>query len=126
MNRLWIGIGVLTVLLAMGIGLLFVSLHFHEEFSHDLKSAGHSAMAGNWADAEKQLAQGREKWQTYQRFLAASTDHEPVEQIQQLFSQLEIFQNRQMDVEFASACFALAELSEVITETHNLRWWSIL
>ena len=126
MNRLWIGVGVLVVLLAMGIGLLLVSLNFHEDFSHNLKAAGYAAMAGNWADAEKKLAHSREKWQTYQQFLAASTDHEPVEQVQQLFSQLELFQTRQMDVEFASACFALAELSEVITETHNLRWWSIL
>ena len=126
MNRLWIGIGVLVLLLAMGVSLLAVSLNFHEDFSHDLKSAGHSAMAGNWADAEKQLAQGREKWQAYQQFWAASTDHEPVEQVQQLFSQLELFQNRRMDVEFASACFALVELSEVINEAHSLRWWSIL
>ena len=126
MNRLWIGIGVLAVLLAMGISLLFVSLNFHEDFSQNLKAAGRSAMSGNWEDAEKKLAHSREKWQNYRRFWASFTDHEPVEQIQQLFSQLELFQTRRLEVEFASACYALAELSEAIDESHNLRWWSIL
>ena len=126
MNRLWIGIGVLVLLLAMGVSFLVVSLNFHEDFSHNLKAAGRSAMAGNWADAEKKLAHSKEKWQAYQQFWAASTDHEPVEQVQQLFSQVELFQIRRMDVEFASACYALAELSEVINEAHNLRWWSVL
>ena len=126
MNRLWIGVGLLAVLLAASVGMLFVSRDFNKEFTHDLEQAGHSAMAGNWTAAEKQLAKSREKWQTYQRFWASSTDHEPVEQMQNLFSQLELFQARRLEVEFASACRALVNLAEAIDESHGLRWWSVL
>ena len=126
MNRLWIGVGLLAVLLAMGVGMLLVSLNFNEEFSESLEQAGQFAMSGNWTAAEKQLAVGKEKWQTYRRFWASSTDHEPVEQVQNLFSQLELFQARRLEVEFASACRALVNLAEAIDESHSLRWWSIL
>ncbi len=126
MNRLWIGIGLLAVLLAMGVGMLFVSQKFNEEFSESLEQAGQFAMSGNWTAAEKQLAESKEKWQNYQRFWSASTDHAPVEQMQNLFSQLELFQARRLDVEFASACRALVNLAEAIDESHSLRWWSIL
>ena len=126
MSRLWIGVGLLVILLALGLTMLFVSRDFHEEFSTGLEEAGQFAMAGNWTAAEKQLAKSREKWQNYRRFWASFTDHEPVEQVQNLFSQLELFQARRLDVEFASACYALAELSEAIDESHSLRWWSVL
>lgn len=126
MNRLWIGVGLLAVLLVIGVTMLFVSRNFHEGFSNSLEQAGRSAMSGNWAAAEKQLAKGREKWEQHHRFWAASTDHEPVEQVQNLFSQLELFQTRRLEVEFASACRALVNLAEAIDESHSLRWWSIL
>ena len=126
MNRLWIGVGLLAVLLAFGVTMVFISRDFHGDFSSGLEEAGGFAMAGNWSAAEKQLAKSREKWQTYRRFWASFTDHEPVEQVENLFSQLELYQARRLDVEFASACYALAELSEVINESHNLNWWSVL
>ena len=126
MNRLWIGVGLLAVLLAMGVGMLLVSLNFNEGFSESLEQAGQFAMSGNWTAAEKQLAVGKEKWQIYRRFWASSTDHEPVEEVQNLFSQLELFQARRLEVEFASACRALVNLAEAIDESHSLRWWSVL
>ena len=126
MNRLWIGVGLLAVLLAIGVSMLLISKNFNEEFSESLEQAGQSAMSGNWTAAEKQLAVSKEKWQSYRRFWASSTDHEPVEQVQNLFSQLELFQARRLEVEFAAACRALVNLAEAIDESHSLRWWSVL
>ena len=126
MNRLWIGIGLLAILLAMGIGMLFVSRNFNEEFTESLEQASRYAMAGNWQAAGQQAAKGREKWESYHRFWAAFTDHEPVEQMQNLFSQLELYQTRQLEVDFAAVCENLVNLAEAIDESHGLRWWSLL
>lgn len=126
MNRLWIGIGILVVLLAMGITMLCISWDFYEDFSADLEQAGELALAGNWQAAGEKAEKSREKWEQYRRFWSASTDHEPVEQMQKLFSQLEIYQKRQLAVDFAAVCRDLVHLAEAVDEFHSLRWWSIL
>ncbi len=126
MGRLWIGIGILVILLALGIAMLCISWNFYEDFSADLEQAGELALAGNWQAAVEKAEKGREKWEQYRCFWSASSDHEPVEQMQNLFSQLEIYQKRQLEVDFAAVCRNLVHLAEAIDESHSLRWWSIL
>ena len=126
MLRLWIGIGILAVLLAMGIGLLWGSSVFFEELSEDLQQAGDFALAGNWQAAGEKVEKSREKWEAYRPFWASFTDHEPVEQMQNLFSQLELYRTRQLEVEFAAVCRNLVHVAEAIDEAHGLRWWSVL
>ena len=126
MLRLWIGIGILAVLLAMGIGLLWGSSVFFEELSEDLQQAGDFALAGNWQAAGEKVEKSREKWEAYRPFWASFTDHEPVEQMQNLFSQLELYRARQLEVDFAAVCRNLVHVAEAIDEAHSLKWWSIL
>lgn len=126
MGRLWIGIGILVILLAMGILLLWGSGVFFEELSQDLEKAGELALAGNWQAAGEKAEKSREKWEQYHRFWASFTDHEPVEQMQALFSQLELYRARQLEVDFAAVCRNLVHLAEAIDESHSLRWWSVL
>ena len=126
MLRLWIGIGILAILLAMGVGLLWGSGVFFEELSQDLQQAGDFALAGNWQAAGEKVEKSREKWEAYRPFWASFTDHEPVEQMQNLFSQLELYRARQLEVEFAAVCRNLVHVAEAIDEAHGLRWWSVL
>ena len=126
MLRLWIGIGILAILLAMGIGLLWGSSVFFEELSEDLQQAGDFALAGNWQAAGEKVEKSREKWEAYRPFWASFTDHEPVEQMQNLFSQLELYRTRQLEVEFAAVCRNLVHVAEAIDESHGLKWWSVL
>ena len=126
MLRLWIGIGILAILLAMGIGLLWGSGVFFEELSQDLQQAEDFALAGNWQAAGEKVEKSREKWEAYRPFWASFTDHEPVEQMQNLFAQLELYRTRQLEVEFAAVCRNLVHVAEAIDEAHGLRWWSVL
>lgn len=126
MSRLWIGVGILVILLAMGIGMLWVSRDFYQEFAAGLEQAGKLAMEGSWQAAGEKAAQSRAQWDRYRRFWASFTDHEPVEQMQNLFSQLDIYQQRKLEVDFAAVCRNLVHLAEAIDESHSLRWWSIL
>lgn len=126
MNRVWIGIGLLVILLAMGIGLLWGSTVFFEEFSAQIEQAGELAMAGNWAEAEKKAEFCRSQWKRWRYFWSSFTDHEPIEQMQNLFSQLEVYGGRQLDVDFATMCHNIYNVAEAIRESHGLKWWSIL
>lgn len=126
MNKLWIGIGLLMFLLVGGIGLLWGSSVFFGNFSESVEEAGALALAGDWSGAAREMETTQEKWEIYRHFWASFTDHAPVEQMQALFSQLELYKERQLEVEFASACRALSHVVQAIEETHGLRWWSVL
>lgn len=126
MKRLWIGVGILGVLLAAGVTVLCIGHHFYEDISKDLETAGESAMAENWEEANKRAEAARDIWNRYRRLWASFSDHEPVEKMETLFSQLEIYRKRQLEVSFAETCTEISHLAQAIEESHNLRWWSIL
>ena len=126
MNRLWIGVGILVLLLAMGIGILWGSTVFFGKFSENLEQAGELALVGNWTAATEKAAKSRAQWEYWQHFWSAFTDHEPMEQMQTLFSQLEVYQQKQLEVDFATVCRSLVQLADAIDESHNLKWWGLL
>ena len=126
MNKLWIGIGLLALLLIVGIGILWGSSVFFGDFSESVEEAGEMALAGNWFASGQKMKSIQEKWEMYRYFWASFTDHEPVEQVQVLFAQLELYQKQQLQTEFASACRALSHVVQAIQETHGLKWWSVL
>ncbi len=126
MKRLWIGLGLLLVLLAIGLGLLFFSQHFFDSFSANLEEAAELAMEKNWPAATEKAEKSRAMWQRCYQFFSAISDHEPIEAVQELFSRLELYAREQMYMEFSTVCKSLAKLADAINESHNLRWWSIL
>ena len=126
MKRMWIGAFFLVFLLAAGIVLLLVTQNFHREFSDTMEQAAAAAMAGRWEEAALKAEKGRNQWETHKEFLASFTDHAPVEEAASLFSQLEIYEKKRYDADFAAICRELSHLSEAIGEAHGIRWWSIL
>lgn len=126
MNRLWIGVGLLVVLMLVGVVLLCATHGFYGEITAGLEEAAKAALEENWQEAGKKLQESQKLWNSRRRFLSAVTDHEPVEEMDSLFSQLELYEKRRMSVDFAIVCYNLSHLAEAIEESHNLKWWSVL
>lgn len=126
MKRLWIGVVLLVLLLAGSLFLLDFSSRFYKDFSVSIEQAGSFALAGDWTNALEHARLCQKKWEKKQHFLAAFTDHEPIEQLDTLFSQLEIYGKDRLPVEFACVCRQLYHLVEAIDESHSLKWWTIL
>ena len=126
MNRLWIGLVLLFLIPALGIGLLWGSGAFFGSISREVEACGEAALAENWALAGEITENCREKWEKYYHFWAVFTDHAPIEQVQTLFSQLELYEKQRVATEFAACCRALAKEAEAIGESHGLAWWSLL
>ncbi len=126
MKRMWIGIGILIFLLVAGVGMLLASQSFFSTFTDNLEQAGALALEGKWGAALQKAEESRLQWQKCHHFWAASSDHEPVEEMQNLFSQLEVYAKGRMEADFAAICRHLVHLAEAIDESHNLRWWSVL
>ena len=126
MKRLWIGVVLLGIMLAGGIGMLLFSHSFYDEFSETLESAADAALSGQWSEAEKLSRQATMQWRRHHRFIASFTDHEPIEDVESLLRKLELYQNTQLPVDFADTCRTLGQLCKAIDESHSLNWWSVL
>ena len=126
MNRLWIGIALLVLLPVVGFGMMWGNVSFFGALSREVDACEEAALAENWTLVAEKAAQCREKWEKYCHFWASVTDHAPIEQMNTLFSQLELYENRRKAVEFAACCRAIATQMEAIRESHSLAWWNIL
>ncbi len=126
MKRLWIGVGFLVALLAGSLFLLTFSVGFCREFSETLDDACALALEENWPSATEKADNCYKNWKKQQHLLAAFTDHEPIEQVDSLFSQLALYGEKRMSVEFASVCRQLRHCAKAIDESHSLKWWTIL
>lgn len=126
MKRLWIGVGVLAVVLAAGIALNVAMDRLHTDLSRELDRAGELAMQERWEEAGEVAREAYRRWQDRRRLLAAVVDHEPLEEMERLFSQLWVYRQRQWITEFSAVCVQLARQAEAIGDSHILTWWNLL
>lgn len=126
MKRFWIGLILLSVMLAGGIGMLLFSHGFYDGFSEVLEAAADAALSDNWEDAKALMDNAAAQWEHRHHFFASFTDHEPVEEIELLLARLELYEKARLAVDFADACESLSHLCEAIDEYHSLNWWAVL
>ena len=70
MNRLWIGIVILFLLLGIGVGMMWGSVAFFGSLSQKVEACGEAALGGNWTFAAHTAAECEEKWEKYAYFWA--------------------------------------------------------
>ena len=124
MTRLWIGVGLLLVLLLGGLGLRLCIVPFQETIAQELCDAA-SLAKEDWTPARNAAFAARDRWLRYKDGIAAVTDHEPMEEMEGLFQELS-FLDSDRAVDFACICVQLAEISRAIGETQRLKWWGVL
>ena len=126
MNRLHLGIGLLGVLLAAGIATTCLFHHIFTPLAQTLEEAGSIALAGNWEQAQDLAQQAYTTWLRFRNITAAAADHAPLEQIEQLFSNLQVYQTLGLRSEFAAICAQLAQMAAAMEEAQAAHWWSLL
>ena len=126
MKRLWIGVAVLILLLAGGIALALGLTGMHTGISWDLAAASLAARKGDLQQAQELVEKASQTWDQFRHISASFTDHEPLEQMDNLFAQLEVFDTIPSPADYAALCTHLAELSLAVAESHTLTWWNLL
>jgi sensor c-di-GMP phosphodiesterase-like protein len=126
MKRLWIGITILSLLLAVGIGTTIFATSTQQEISQTLSQASELALEGKWQEAKNLSQNAKQKWERYRKATASIADHEPMEEIDDLFSQMEIYLITNQPLPFSVCCASLSVLTEAIGEAHAVNWWSLL
>lgn len=126
MKRLWIGVIILILLLAGGIGTTVFAVRTQEHISQELAQASEAALRGEWEEACTLSLNAKKQWESLRHGTAAIADHEPMEEIDDLFSQMQIFLLTQQQIPFATCCASLSVLTNAIGEAHAINWWSLL
>ena len=120
MKRIWFGVVLLILILVLGL----ISSTFMKETwlkqSENLNRAAILASDGDWVNARNLLAEAQAEWEEKQLLLAVLCQHEPIEQIDGLFAQLEVFSESRRTASFSSTCVFLSKLIDSLGRSHNL------
>lgn len=126
MGRLWIGIGLLIVLLALTIGISVGMDAIHQPIAEKLEKAGEAALEGTWDKADRLWREAQEEWETHWAISAAVADHSPMDDVDRLYAQLEVFSRERETVHFAATCMELSQLTQAMGDAHSPDWWNLL
>ena len=126
MKRSWIGLGLLVILLVLGLMSTRAMKKIHAPVAQQLTRAAEDTREGSRERGRLNFQAAKETWQAWENFRACFSDHTPVEEIDALFAQLEIYCAAREDTAFAAGCMELAEKVRAIGDAHGLVWWNIL
>ena len=121
MKRLWIGVGVLTALLILSTAAAVMLHRVHNPIADALEQA---ALAWQQGDRETAVALSEEaagRWERWHSFTAALADHDPMDNIDELFAQLPAYAREANSNAFAAVCSARAALERTRAQRH-LPW----
>lgn len=126
MKRLWIGVGFLIFMLAVGILITVLFSRIHDPLSRDLREASQMAAAQDWEKATALTRKARADWEQYQHFIAAVADHEPLEEMEYLLDQLDVYAREREVTHFCATCIQLARLADAMLDSQQISWWNLL
>lgn len=123
MKRIWIGVGILIVLLAVGILMMQLTDRQLEQTADALQQA---AGTGDWELAVSLAREARQDWNRRCHLMAALTDHADLDLIEGGFAQLEVYGQRNAQTDHAATCAQLSEALRHLKESQKLTWWNLL
>lgn len=126
MKRLWIGIFILTVLLGGSVAISTAMERIHQPIARDLQQAADRAQQEDWAAALEHFQRAKLRWEKYHNFTAAFADHTPMDEMDTLLSELNIYATERENPHFGATCAHLAFMATAIADSHLLTWWNLL
>ena len=126
MKRGWLGIGILIVFLALGLLVSALAAKAHEPTGDLLKQAAEKTLAGDFEAGITLGMEARERWQRQWNGTAAIADHSPMDEVDALFAEMEIYARSGEEPHCAACCKELAQRLEAIADAHKFSWWNVL
>ena len=118
--------GLLLVLLLSGLLSSWYMDRKHRTISRELEQSSWMALSGQWSDARERARVATTDWEKNRQLRAALADHTPMEEIDDLFEELNIYAAAGERTEFARCCAALSVRIRAVAEAHRLTWWNVL
>lgn len=126
MKRFWFGVCLLLMFFLASFSLSFWMTRTHTHISNHLSQACDLSQAGDLATAGEKAREASFLWQQYRGRIATMTDHTPMEEIDSLFQELEVYLRMDEPVHFASTCARLVLLVQAVGDAHGINWQTVL
>lgn len=126
MKRCWFGVALLILILVLGIAVTWLMDQYHTPIAQQLQQAALCAENAQWEQTRQYTASARSRWEQHRKFSASFADHEPMEEIDRLFAELEIWLQKKDSAHCASICGRLSKAAEAMVDAHAFVWWNLL
>ena len=123
MKHLYLGLGILVVLLILGLLGLFLLTRNLEQAALSLDQAYAQAMKGRDQEARETALYARSQWERLYGLTASLVDHGPLDEVNRAFAELEAQEDSQ---ELAKTCRVLSCLVRGIARREKPLYYNIL
>ena len=118
--------GILALFLALGFVTASAMDNAHMPTQALLQQAAEKALNGDFAEATQLGAQAKSRWDRHWNGTAAVGDHSPMDEVDALFAEMEVYAKAEEKPHFAAVCKELSQRIQAFADAHRFRWWNIL
>ena len=126
MARGWFGLGILILFLGLGIVTSQAMETAHTPTQKLLQQAADMTLEGNLEDAIPLAMQAKNRWERHWNGTASVADHSPMDEVDALFGELEIYAQAEEKPHLAAVCQELAQRIQAFIDAHRFSWWNVL
>ena len=126
MKRGWLGVGILAVFLALGLLISVLASNAHQPTGDMLEQAAEKTLSGDFAGGIALGMEARQRWQRQWNGTASIADHSPMDEVDALFAEMEIYARTGEQPHFAACCKELSQRLKAIADAHKFSWWNVL
>ena len=126
MVRGWFGLAILIVFLILGFVTAGVMDNAHLPTESLLAQAAEKTLAGDFEEAVALGQRAKTRWDRHWNGTATVADHAPMDDVDALFAEMEIYAATEEKPHFAAVCRELSQRIQAVTEAHRFSWWNIL
>ena len=126
MARGWIGVGILLVFLVLGFWISAEMDQTHLPTEALLKQAAEKTLQGDFQQGVALGMEAKNRWEQQWDYTATVADHSPLDDVDALFGEMEIYAQTGEEPHFAACCQELARRVQAVASAHRFSWWNIL
>lgn len=126
MVRGWLGAGILVAFLVLGLVTMVVMDNNHLPTGELLEQAAEKTLAGSFEEAVSLGMEAKARWERSWNGTATVADHSPMDDVDALFGEMEIYARAGEEPHFAACCQELSQRIQAVADAHRFNWWNIL
>lgn len=117
-KRFYLGLAILVLLLALGIGTTAIMQTIHEPVADALYQAADLALEDNLNGALLLSQKAYARWQKYHSLTASFADHSPMDDTDTLFQEMLVYGKTGEIPHYVACCRQLAVLAQAMYDAH--------
>jgi len=126
MVRGWFGLAILIAFLLLGFLTAGVMDNAHLPTEKLLAQAAEKTLAGDFDGAVALGMEAKNRWDKHWNGTATVADHSPMDDVDSLFAEMEIYAATEEKPHFAAVCQELSQRIQAVAGAHRFSWWNIL